>query len=93
MTFVNTLEAFFGINGAVGLFLALGTVSNGYIFVISSRFRLFWVLEAARGKTKETIVGIEVAYDIYKNFRLVLASMEPVDLFLTVGKVSNGYIS
>jgi hypothetical protein len=48
-------------------FLAVGTVSNGSIFTSSSRFRLFWVLEAVRAKTKETVVGITVAYMAYIN--------------------------
>ena len=55
-------------------FLAVGTVSNGSIFTISSRFSLFWALEAARAKTKETIEGIKVAYDIYKHLRSVVYS-------------------
>ena len=32
---------------------------------------LIWVLEAARDKTKETIVGIKVAYHIFKHSRSV----------------------
>ena len=51
----------------VDLFLAVEAVSNGYIFVIWSRFRLWRVLEASRDKTKETIVGIQVAYDINRS--------------------------
>ena len=79
--------------GPVDLYLAAEAVSNGYILVIWSRFRLFWVLEAARDKTKETIVGIQVAYDIYKHRRSVfLTQTEPVGLFLAVWTVSNGYI-
>ena len=56
-------------------FLAVGTVSNGSISTVSSRFRLFWALEAARAKTKETIEGIKVAYDLWEqsalSFRLL----------------------
>ena len=44
----------------MGLFIAVETISNGYIFVIWSRIRLFWVLESETDKTKETIVGIKV---------------------------------
>ena len=55
-------------------FLAVGTVSNGSIFTVSSRIRLFWALEAVRAKTKETIVGIKVAYDMYKHSRSVVYS-------------------
>ena len=51
-----------------------GSFSNGSIFTISTRFRLFWALEAVRAKTKETIVGIKVAYDIYKHLRSVVYS-------------------
>ena len=55
-------------------FSAVGTVSNGSIFTISSRFRLFWALEAVGAKTKETIVGIKVVYDMYKHSRSVAYS-------------------
>ena len=34
-------------------------------------FCVFWVLEAARGKFKETLVGIKVVYGTYKHFRSV----------------------
>ena len=32
----------------------------------------FWVLEAAIGKFKETLVGIKVVYGTYKHFRSVM---------------------
>ena len=51
-----------------------GPFSSGSIFTISTRFRLFWALEAVRAKTKETIVGIKVVYDIYKHSRSVAYS-------------------
>ena len=38
---------------------------------VSRDFCVFCILEAARGKFKETIVGIKVVYDIYKHFRRV----------------------
>ena len=44
-----------------------GSISNGSVLTISSQFRLFWVLEAVRTKTRETLVWMKVAYDIYKH--------------------------
>ncbi len=38
---------------------------------VSRDFCVFCILEAARGKFKETLVGIKVVYDIYKHFRHV----------------------
>ena len=38
---------------------------------VSRDFCVFWILEAARGKFKETVVGIKVVYDTYKHFRRV----------------------
>ena len=38
---------------------------------VSRDFCVFWVLEAARGKFKETLVGIKVVCDTYKHFRRV----------------------
>ena len=73
MTCINTLGALFARNRAVWHFLAVGAVSNGSISTVSSRFRLFWALDV-RAKTKETIVGIKVAYDIYKHLRSVVYS-------------------
>ena len=35
---------------------------------VSRDFCVFWVLKAARGKSTETLVGIEVVYDKYKHF-------------------------
>ena len=32
-------------------------------------FAYFWILEAVRGKSKETIVGIKVVYDTNKHIR------------------------
>ena len=74
MTYTNTWDACIGINGACGSYLGAEAVSNGCVFVIWSRFRLFWVLEAARDKTKETTVGIKVTYAIYKHFRNVFGA-------------------
>ena len=54
--------------------LAVGTVSNGSIFTVPSRIRLFWALEAVRAKTEETIVGMKVAHDISKHSRSVAYS-------------------
>ena len=51
-----------------------GSFSNGSIFTISTRFRLFWALEAVRAKTEETIVGMKVAHDISKHSRSVAYS-------------------
>ena len=34
-------------------------------------FAYFWILEAVRGKSKETIVGIKVVYDTNKHIRSV----------------------
>jgi hypothetical protein len=55
-------------------FSAVETVSNDSIFTIPSRFRLFWALEVVKAKTKETIVGITVSYDVYKHSRSVVYS-------------------
>jgi hypothetical protein len=74
MTCINTLGALFTLNRACVAFLAVETVSNGSIFTIPSRFRLFWALEAVRAKTKETIGGIKVPYDIYKHSKSVVYS-------------------
>ena len=38
---------------------------------VSRDFCVFCSLEAARGKFKETVVGIKVVYGIYKHFRRV----------------------
>jgi hypothetical protein len=58
-----------------------------------SRFRRFWVLGAARDKTKETIVEIKVVYDTYKHFISVGCSKQSrYGDFLAVHTVSNGYI-
>ena len=38
---------------------------------VSRDFCVFCILEAARGKFKETLVGIKVVYDTYKHFRRV----------------------
>ena len=58
---------------------------------VSRDFCVFCILEAARGKFKETIVGIKVVYDIYKHFRRVryekwsyYGYFLAVKLFLTV---------
>ena len=37
----------------------------------SHDFYVFCILEAARGKFKETLVGIKVVYGTYKHFRHV----------------------
>ena len=37
---------------------------------VSRDFCVFCILEAARGKFKETLVGIKVVYDTYKHFRV-----------------------
>ena len=34
-------------------------------------FAYFWILEAVRGKSKETVVGIRVVYDTNKHIRSV----------------------
>ena len=71
MKYINTVEALFGANGAYG------TISSRFNRFQRLYFRDFepispiWDLKAARGKTKETIFGIEVAYDIYKHLRSV----------------------
>ena len=38
---------------------------------VSHDFGVFWIFEAARCKSKETIVGIKVVYGTYKHFRRV----------------------
>ena len=38
---------------------------------VSRDFCVFWVLEAAREKFKETLVGIKVVYGTYEHFRRV----------------------
>ena len=38
---------------------------------VSRDFCVFCVLEAARGKFKEALVGIKVVYGVYKHFRSV----------------------
>ena len=38
---------------------------------VSRDFCVFWVLEAAWGKSAETLVGIKVVYGTYKHFRSV----------------------
>ena len=48
---------------------------NGYLtfleIAVSRDFCVFWVLEAAIGKFKETLVGIKVVYGSYKHFKRV----------------------
>ena len=48
-------------------------MSNGYIsgVAVSRDFCVFWILEAARCKSKETIVGIKVVYGTNKHIRSV----------------------
>ena len=38
---------------------------------VSRDFCVFWIFEAARCKSKETMVGIKVVYGTYKHFRSV----------------------
>ena len=60
--------------GPMRVFCCRYTVSNGYISGdcrFSCFFCVFWVLEAARGKFKETLVRIKVVYGIYKHFKSV----------------------
>jgi hypothetical protein len=69
MTYLNTLKALVTIyRAAVGIsspYSRYFTVKT----VMLSGFRLFWVPEAARDNTKETIVGRKVANDISTHFR------------------------
>ena len=41
-----------------------------FLVIAASRdFDVFWIFEAARCKSKETVVGIKVVYGTYKHFR------------------------
>ena len=68
-TYLSTLQARLAINEA------LMAISNGYILIKNAvfgqnpTFSHSGVLEATRGKTEETMVGIKVAYDISEQFK------------------------
>ena len=55
------------------VFYSRETVSNGYILeiAVSCDFCVFWISEAARCKSKETLEGIKVVYGTYKHLRSV----------------------
>ena len=74
MTHINTLDALGIRNGAItGIFLALKPFQTAIFLdiAVSRDFCVFCILEAARGKFKETVVGIKVVYGTYKHLRRV----------------------
>ena len=73
MAHINTLDALVVRNGAItGILAVKPSLTATFLDIAVSRdFGVFWIFEAARCKSKETIVGIKVVYGTYKHFRRV----------------------